>query len=421
MKSVGVIGLGYVGLPLVRLFASKRFRVLGFDVDREKIEQLRRGKSYIRSIPASALRKLRRRFEATDDLARLREVDAIVICVPTPLQDDGQPDLAFIRSTAETIARHLRKGQLVVLESTTYPGTTREVVKPILDRAGVDYQLAYSPEREDPGNPTWSTGKIPKVVGGIDAKSLARAASLYGAAVKRVVKVSSCEVAEASKLLENIYRCVNIALVNELKMCFERMNIDIWEVIEAASTKPFGFHPFTPGPGLGGHCIPIDPFYLSWKAREFQFTTQFIDLAGEINVQMPVYVVGRLEGALRERGRTLSGARILVLGLAYKPNVDDARESPAFKIIELLERKGSTVSVHDPYFPRIPRTRHYRHLKAKSVKLTDRTLRGCDAVVLVTDHAAVDHRRVARLAPLVVDTRNALRGVKGAAGKIVKA
>ncbi|HXG62828.1 MAG TPA: nucleotide sugar dehydrogenase [Planctomycetota bacterium] len=418
---VGVIGLGYVGLPLVRLFATKGFPVLGFDIDPSKIEKLRRGESYIRSVPAETLRRIRRRFEATADFARLAEADAIIICVPTPLQEDGRPDLSFIRSTADTIARHLRPGQLVVLESTTYPGTTREVLKPPLDRRGVEYYLAFSPEREDPGNKDWTNADIPKVVGGIDERSRRLAARLYGAAVSRVVEVSSCEVAEAAKLLENIYRCVNIALVNELKMCFERMGIDVWEVIAAASTKPFGFQPFYPGPGLGGHCIPIDPFYLSWKAREFQFATRFIDLAGEINVQMPYYVVGKLEEALKARGRGLAGSRILVLGLAYKRDIDDPRESPAFKIIELLEQKGADVSCHDPFFPAIPPMRHYRHLRAKTVPLRRETLAASDAVVIVTDHSAYDYPWIVRHARLVLDTRNACRGVRSGREKIVKA
>lgn len=419
--TVGVIGLGYVGLPLVRLFASKGFRVLGFDIDTAKVEKLRRGESYIRSVPEETLRRIRRRFEATSDFARLAEVDAIIICVPTPLQEDGRPDLSHIRSTAETIALHLEPGQLVVLESTTYPGTTREILKPALDRRSLEYFLAFSPEREDPGNKVWTNADIPKVVGGIDPTSRRLAARLYGAAVARVVEVSSCEVAEAAKLLENIYRCVNIALVNELKMCFERMGIDVWEVIAAASTKPFGFQAFYPGPGLGGHCIPIDPFYLSWKAKEFQFATRFIELAGEINVQMPYYVVGKLEEALRARSKTLSESRILVLGLAYKRDIDDPRESPSFKIIELLEAKGADVSCHDPFFPAIPPMRHYRHLKARTVPLTPRTLSTSDAVVIVTDHSAYDYPWIVRHAKLVVDTRNACRDVKAGRDKIVKA
>ncbi len=418
---VGVIGLGYVGLPLVRLFASEGFRVLGFDIDQGKIEKLQRGESYIKSIAAATLRKIRPRFEATSDFARLREADAVIICVPTPLTPEGRPDLSFIRTTARTIGQHLRKGQLVVLESTTYPGTTREIMKPELDKAGVDYGLAFSPEREDPGNKQWSNAEIPKIVGGIDDRSRKLAAALYGSAVARVVEVSSCEVAESAKLLENIYRCVNIALVNELKMCLEKMGIDIWEVISAASTKPFGFQAFFPGPGLGGHCIPIDPFYLSWKAREYQFATRFIDLAGEINVQMPYYVAGKVEEALRARGKAVAGARVLVLGLAYKRDIDDPRESPSFKVIELLEQKGAHVRCHDPYFPKLPSMRHYKHLKVKPQELTEKALAESDAVVVVTDHSSYDYGWIVRHAPLVVDTRNACRDVRAGRERIVKA
>jgi UDP-N-acetyl-D-glucosamine dehydrogenase len=418
---VGVIGLGYVGLPLVRLFALKGFRVLGFDIDPAKIEKLNRGESYIKSVPDTLLRKFRKRFQATTDFARLREADAIIICVPTPLHEDSRPDLSFVRTTAQTISRNLRKGQLVILESTTYPGTTREIMKPELDKAGVDYLLAFSPEREDPGNKTWTNADIPKVVGGIDDRSRSAAAALYGAAVVKVVEVSSCEVAESAKLLENIYRCVNIALVNELKMCFERMGIDIWEVIAAASTKPFGFQPFFPGPGLGGHCIPLDPFYLSWKAKEYQFATRFIDLAGELNVQMPYYVLARLEQAFRARNKSIAGAAILVLGLAYKKDIDDPRESPAFKVIELLEQKGATVRCHDPSFKKLPLTRHYKHLKVKMVDLTEKELRSVDAVVIVTDHTVYDYPWIVKHSPLVIDTRNACRNVKAGAEKVVKA
>ncbi len=418
---VGVIGLGYVGLPLVRLFASKGFRVIGFDVDSAKIEKLHRGESYIKSISNDTLRRIGKRFSATADFSRLPDADAIIICVPTPLLEDGRPDLSFIRITSGTIRQKLRKGQLIVLESTTYPGTTREIMKPELDKAGVPYHLAFSPEREDPGNKKFSNADIPKVVGGIDAESRKLAAALYGSVVVRVVEVSSCEVAEAAKLLENIYRCVNIALVNELKMCLDRMGIDIWEVIAAASTKPFGFQPFYPGPGLGGHCIPIDPFYLSWKAKEYQFATRFIDLAGEINVQMPYYVVGKLEEALRARKKALSGSRLLVLGLAYKRDIDDPRESPSFKVIELLEQKGATVRWHDPFFPKLPPMRHYKHLKAKPVELNEKALRESDAAVIVTDHTAYDYAWIVKHAPLVLDTRNACRDVKTGREKIAKA
>ncbi len=418
---VGVIGLGYVGLPLVRLFALEGFRVMGFDIDPAKIDSLEKGKSYIKSIPDALLKKFKKRFTATSDFTRLKEADAIIICVPTPLHEDSRPDVSYIQKTAVVIGQNLRQGQLIILESTTYPGTTREIMKPELDKAGVDYLLAFSPEREDPGNKKFSNADIPKVVGGIDERSRKAAAALYGSAVVRVVEVSSCEVAEAAKLLENIYRCVNIALVNELKMCFEKMGFDIWEVIAAASTKPFGFQPFYPGPGLGGHCIPLDPFYLSWKAKEYQFTTRFIDLAGEMNTNMPYYVLNRLELALRNKNRTLGNAKILVLGLAYKKDIDDPRESPAFKVMELLEQRGATVTCHDPSFKKIPAMRHYKHIKAKTVELTERALGEADAVVIVTDHTAYDYPWIVKNSNLIIDTRNACKGVTFGAEKVVKA
>jgi UDP-N-acetyl-D-glucosamine dehydrogenase len=339
----------------------------------------------------------------------------VVICVPTPLRKTKDPDISYIVSAVDALAKHLRRGQLVVLESTSYPGTTREIVLPELERRGLrcgrDFFLAFSPEREDPGNTKFSNGTIPKIVGGMDADSRAAAAALYGEAVQKVVEVSTCEVAEAAKLLENIYRCVNIALVNELKMCFDRMGIDVWEVISAASTKPFGFQAFHPGPGLGGHCIPIDPFYLSRKAREFQFFTRFIDLAGELNIQMPYYVVGKLDEALRARGKKLLGSSVLLLGLAYKKDIDDPRESPSFKLIELLEQKGAKVVYNDPHIPVFPPMRHYRHLKVKSVALSESELASKDAVVVVTDHSAYDWKWIASHAPLVIDTRDACGGV----------
>jgi UDP-N-acetyl-D-glucosamine dehydrogenase len=418
---VGVIGLGYVGLPLVRLFSLKGFRVIGFDIDPAKIEKLKRGESYIKSIPNQLLKKMSKKFEATADFKRLKEADAIIICVPTPLHEDTSPDVSFIESTARTIGQNLREGQLVILESTTYPGTTREIMKPELDKAGVDYLLAFSPEREDPGNKHFTNADIPKVVGGIDERSRKAAAALYGSAIVQVVEVSSPEIAESAKLLENIYRCVNIALVNELKMCFERMGIDVWEVIRAASTKPFGFQPFYPGPGLGGHCIPLDPFYLSWRAKEFQFATRFIELAGQLNVQMPYYVLGRLEDAFRRINKTLAGSSILVLGLAYKKDIDDPRESPSFKVIELLEAKGATVRAHDPFLPKLPTMRHYKHLKVKTVELTEKVLKESDAVVIVTDHSSFDYAWIVKNSSLVVDTRNACKDVKNGQEKVVKA
>jgi len=417
---VGVVGLGYVGLPLVRLFASRGFRVIGFDIDAGKIERLQRGESYIKSITSETLRKLRKRFEATGDFSRIKEADAVIICVPTPLLDDGRPDLSHIRITARTIGQNLRKGQLIVLESTTYPGTTREIMKPELDKAGVDYLLAFSPEREDPGNRQFTNADIPKVVGGIDERSRKAAAALYGSAVVRVVEVSSCEVAEAAKLLENIYRCVNIALVNELKMCLERMGIDIWEVIAAASTKPFGFQPFYPGPGLGGHCIPIDPFYLTWKAREFGAITRFIELAGEINTHMPGYVISRLAEALNERGKPIKGTKILVLGLAYKKDVDDIRESPSIELIELLRARGAHVDYSDPHVPKTPKQREH-NLGMISQELSETMLGGYDCVLIATDHSAYDYPWIVRHAQLVLDTRNATRGCTDGRAKIVKA
>ena len=425
--TVGVVGLGYVGLPLVRTITRKGMRVVGFDIDETKVGRLNRNDSYIRSVPSSTIRKLRRqgKFSATSDFGRIPEVDAILICVPTPLEPSGRPDLRFVRETAKTVGRNLRKGQLVVLESTTYPGTTREIMLPAMERrnrrCGRDFFLAYSPEREDPGNKKFPMEKIPKIVGALDAKSLRAAAALYRRFVPQVVEVSSAETAESAKLLENIYRCVNIALVNELKMCFQRMDIDVWEVIRAAATKPFGFQAFFPGPGMGGHCIPQDPFYLSWKARQFDFATRFIDLAGELNLQMPRYVVARLTEALRARGRKLRGAKILILGLAYKRDVDDPRESPAFQILSLLRARGARSSYHDPHIPKFPSMRHWRKLRVPSVKPTARTLAAQDAVVIVTDHTAIDYGRVVKHAKLVVDTRNATRNVRTGRDKIVRA
>ena len=424
---IGVMGLGYVGLPLVRLFAGRGFAVTGFDVDESKIAKLGRGESYIQSVPSTTIRLLQRekRMKATSDFSKLAAMDAVIICVPTPLAEDGSPDLSYIRATGRAIGEHLRRGQLVVLESTSHPGTTREVLKPELEkkglRCGKDFLLAFSPEREDPGNKKFTNATIPKIVGGMDDAARRAAAALYSRAVAKVVEVSSCEVAEAAKILENTYRCVNIALVNELKMCFDRMGIDVWEVIAAASTKPFGFQAFHPGPGLGGHCIPIDPFYLSQKAREFGFSTRFINLAGEINVQMPYYVVGKLEEALRARGRGLDGSRIFVLGLAYKKDIDDPRESPAFKIIDLLEQKGAKVASHDPFFAGFPNSRHYKHLKCRPAALTERELAASDAVVIATDHSCFDYEWIVRHAALVVDTRNATRAVRRGRERIVGA
>ncbi len=413
----GVIGLGYVGLPLALAAARAGLEVLGFDIDRPKVEGLRAGRSPLAHIGDAAVAAARAsgRFDATADFDRLGEPDAIAICVPTPLGRHREPDLSFVEATARAIAARLRPGQLVVLESTTWPGTTREVVKPILEatglRSGVDFFLAYSPEREDPGNRDFTTARIPKLVGGDGEPARDLAVVLYGSFLERVVPVESCEVAEAAKLTENIFRAVNIALVNELKLVFTAMGIDVHRVIDAAATKPFGFMPFRPGPGLGGHCIPIDPFYLTWKAHEVGVHTRFVELAGEINAAMPRWVVERLAEAIDRRfGKGLSASRILLLGVAYKKNVDDVRESPAFVIWELLQARGAEVAFHDPHVAEIPRTREHAGLAGRrSLALDPATLEGFDAVLVVTDHDAVDWGLVARHARLVVDTRDRLR------------
>jgi len=426
---IGIIGLGYVGLPLIRAVAEKGFDALGFDIDPAKIAVLNAGGSYIRHIPAEAIAALREagKFSATDDFSRLAEVDAILLCLPTPLTRQREPDLGFVVRTTQGIVPHLRVGQLVVLESTTYPGTTREVMRPILEQSGLrseaDFFLAYSPEREDPGNELFGTSAIPKVVGGDGPLALRLACALYEQIVAHAVPVSSADVAEAVKLTENIFRSVNIALVNELKVVYEAMGIDIWEVIEAAKTKPFGYMPFYPGPGLGGHCIPIDPFYLTWKAREFGLSARFVELAGEVNTAMPGRVVDRTMAALSEhRGRALNGARTLVIGVAYKKNIDDMRESPALKIMDLLEKRGAITSFHDPYFPEILPTReHPGFTGRKSVPLTAGELAASDVAVICTDHDAIDYPLVARHCPLIVDTRNAFAARGIAAGRVVKA
>jgi UDP-N-acetyl-D-glucosamine dehydrogenase len=410
--TVGVIGLGYVGLPLVRIFLNAGFPVVGFDVDQRKVDALHAGKSYIRHIPEADVRAMldTGRFRATADMAELKDADAIVVCVPTPLTQNREPDMTYVEGTTRAIARTLRPGQLVVLESTTYPGTTRTVMLPLLEgtglKAGEDFFVAYSPEREDPGNPNFSAANIPKVVGGLDERSHRLAVALYSPLVPRVVEVGSPEVAEACKILENTYRCVNIALVNELKILFERMGIDVWEVIRAASTKPFGFQAFYPGPGLGGHCIPIDPFYLSWVARKFHFQTRFIELAGEVNTAMPEYVVGRVMRALNEHGKSVKGSKILVLGLAYKKDVDDQRESPSFELIDHLMELGAEVSYNDPYIPKVKENRKLP-LDLESEALTAEFLASRDCVLVSTDHTAYDWEFVVRHAPLVVDARNA--------------
>jgi UDP-N-acetyl-D-glucosamine dehydrogenase len=421
---IGIIGLGYVGLPLGCLFAEKGFPTTGFDIDPSKVTALNAGRSYIKHIPGKRIAAIRKSgaFEATDDFDRLRRMDVIIICVPTPLSKYREPDLQFIVKTGQTIAPRLRNGQLVVLESSTYPGTTREELKPILEatglKSGVDFWLAYSPEREDPGNANFGTNDIPKVVGGDGKAALDLTIALYDQVVVKTVPVSSPETAETVKLTENIFRAVNIALVNELKVICAAMGIDVWEVIEAAKTKPFGFMPFYPGPGLGGHCIPIDPFYLTWKAREFGINTRFIELAGEINTAMPRYVVARLAEELsQQRSKALKGARILMLGLAYKKNVDDMRESPALTLIGMLEQAGAKVSYHDPFIPAVKPSREHGHLMGrKSAPLTAKSLSDADAVLIVTDHDDIDYSMVAKHARLVLDTRNAMTraGLAGA-------
>jgi UDP-N-acetyl-D-glucosamine dehydrogenase len=415
--TVGVLGLGYVGLPLVREFLDSGFRVIGFDTDADKVRLLQAGSSYIQAVPAAALQPHLEagRFQATDDFGRLDEPDALIICVPTPLTDHKEPDTSYIEATARAIAPQLRPLQLVVLESTTYPGTTDELLRPMLEQsgleAGVELFVAYSPERENPGDPKWRTRDIPKVVGADDEASKRLARALYAGVVTRVVEVSSSRAAEASKLLENIYRCVNIALVNELKVLFERMDIDVFEVIEASKTKPFGFKAFYPGPGLGGHCIPIDPFYLSWKAREHETPTRFIELAGEINGAMPSYAIERCVGALNDDAKAVKGARVLVLGVAYKEDVDDLRESPALPIMAELRARGAELSYHDPHFPRLPSTRRHDQSDLTSVPLEAATLAAQDLVLIVTAHSQVDYALVARESRLIVDTRNALARV----------
>jgi UDP-N-acetyl-D-glucosamine dehydrogenase len=412
---IGVIGLGYVGLPLVKLFLTEGFRVTGFDIDPKKVTALNRGRSYIRHISALELKGFleKKAFQATSEFARLRDVDVVIICVPTPLDAHKNPDLSFVLETSGVIARHLRKGQLVILESTTYPGTTDEEMRPVLEASGLrpgrDFFLAFSPEREDPGNPSFNTGTIPKVIGGLTPNCRRLAGLLYGHIVVRTVPVSSTRVAEAVKLLENIFRSVNIALVNELKIIFERMGIDVWEVIQAASSKPFGYMPFYPGPGYGGHCIPVDPYYLTWKAKEVDYPTKFIELAGEINTRMPYYVVNKTVEALNQRGKSIRGAHILILGIAYKKDIDDQRESPALKMISIFRQKGARVAYNDPFVPRSSGHREYPGLNLRSVALTPQRLRTSDAVIIATDHSAYDFDRILRYAPLIVDTRNAVK------------
>lgn len=422
---VGIMGLGYVGLPLAIAFERAGFRTVGFDLDEKKAKLLNEGVSYIKHIAMEQTKGLIQngRFRATTDFSQLREVDCIVICVPTPLNKQREPDLSYVFNTTKTIAEYLKKGQLISLESTTYPGTTDEDMRAILEktglRAGKDFYLAFSPEREDPNNKDFTTSTIPKVVGGYTPACLACANALYSAIVKKTVPVSSTKAAEATKLLENIYRAVNIALVNELKMLFDRMNIDIFEVIEAAKTKPFGYQAFYPGPGLGGHCIPIDPFYLTWKAREYDFNTKFIELAGEINTNMPYYVVGKLIQGLNQQGKSIKSAKVLVLGLAYKKDIDDVRESPSHKLIELLMSHGADVDYNDPYVPKTWKMRMH-DLQKSSVPVSAETLKRYDCVLIATDHSAYDYEMILKNASLVVDTRNAT-GKMNHSGNVVRA
>jgi UDP-N-acetyl-D-glucosamine dehydrogenase len=425
---IGIIGMGYVGLPLALLFSDERFQVTGFDIDPAKVSALNAGGSYIVRIAEETIKKAQGAgFRATADYAEIEQMDAVIICVPTPLDEHSDPDLSFVKGTIESIAPHVREGQLIVLESTTYPGTTEEIVIPLLEAGNMHglkaarskgetgFHVGFSPEREDPGNDTVARHDIPKVVGGCGPVAVELATAMYSTIFRRVVPVSSTSVAEMTKLLENIYRCVNIALVNELKQLCMRMGIDIHEVIDAAKTKPFGFQAFYPGPGLGGHCIPIDPFYLSWKAREFDFRTRFIELAGELNARMPYFVVDHVIGALNEQSKSVKGARILVLGLAYKRDIDDLRESPSLTIIELLRSRGAEVAYNDPYFPTVGRGRHY-DLNMVSTPLAE--IENFDATVIVTDHSSYDYRTIVERSKLVVDTRNATKGIQS--GKIVR-
>ena len=424
---IGVMGMGYVGLPLARTFGGAGYRTIGFDVAPDKIRMLNAGKSYIGHIPDSEIRTLlkSKRFRATSDMRELKKPDALIICVPTPLSQTRDPDMSYVESTGRAIAKTLRPGQLVVLESTTYPGTTRDLLKPILEegsglKAGRDFFLAYSPEREDPGRVDFSTETIPKLVGGYGPAGKRLAVALYSSAISRVVPVANCEIAEAAKIVENVYRCVNIAMVNELKMLFDKMGINVWDVIDAAKTKPFGYSAFYPGPGLGGHCIPIDPFYLTWKARQYGEPTRFIELAGEINTAMPEYVINRLALALNDHKKPIRGSKVLVLGLAYKKDVDDLRESPSIELIELLRDRGAKVDYNDPHIPRTHKGREH-DLRMKSVPLTAASLKKYDAVLIATDHSAYDYDMIVKNSKLVIDTRNATAGVRTGRHKIVKA
>lgn len=425
---IAIVGLGYVGLPLSLQFARSGVNVIGLDIDPEKIEAINAGRSYIKHIESSAIAQqlANKSFFSSTDFSEVRNVDAVIICVPTPLNKNREPDISYIIKTGESIAPHLHKGILVVLESTTYPGTTDEDLRAVLEKgsglkAGSDFHLAFSPEREDPGNPNSRVAEIPKVVGGLTPACLEKARALYGHAIKTVVPVSSCRAAEATKLLENIFRSVNIALVNELKVVYDAMGIDVWEVINAAKTKPFGFMAFYPGPGLGGHCIPIDPFYLTWKAREYGQNTRFIELAGEVNSAMPQYVVSRLMEALNEQKKSVNGSKILLLGLAYKANVDDMRESPTFILLDLFEKRGAEVAYYDPFIPVVTPTREHSHWNGtKSVTWDKNTISGFDAVVISTAHDAVNYKELGSWAKCIVDTRNVMRQVQNPSARVYK-
>ena len=423
---IGIVGLGYVGLPLLMEFVEQGFTTVGFDIDDKKVDLLNKGQSYIKHIADVRIATVveSKLFGATSDFSRIQEVDCILICVPTPLTRYREPDLSYIKNTSETLAKHLRKGQLIVLESSTFPGTTEEVMKPILEKSGlkgdVDFWVAFSPEREDPNNPKFNTRTIPKVVGANTEEARNLVSALYNQVIVKTVPVSSSQAAEATKLLENIFRSVNIALVNEMKIILDRMGIDVWEVIEAAKTKPFGYMPFYPGPGLGGHCIPIDPFYLTWKAREYEMNTRFIELAGEINTSMPFWVIRKLMDALNDRGKSLKGSKILVLGAAYKKDIDDPRESPSFKLMEILIDKGAEVDYNDPFIPELPSMRMY-DVKGKSVELTEENLAKYDCVLVSTDHSVYEFDFIVKHSQLVIDTRNATVNVKDTGNKVVKA
>jgi len=426
---IAVVGLGYVGLPLSLQFARSCVEVVGLDIDAEKVEALNKGQSYIKHIASDAIAEFKAagKFAASTDFSQVKEVDAVIICVPTPLNKNREPDISFVLNTGRAVAPHLRKGTVVVLESTTYPGTTDEDLREVLEsgsgmKAGVDFHLAFSPEREDPGNPSSIVATIPKIVGGLTPECLKKAMEVYSKAIKELIPVSSCRVAEAAKLLENIFRSVNIALVNELKQVYGAMGIDIWEVINAAKTKPFGFMAFYPGPGLGGHCIPIDPFYLTWKAREYGKHTRLLELAGEINTQMPELVVRRVADALNEEGKAVKGSRVLILGIAYKPNVDDQRESPSYVLMTALSERGAEVEYHDPYVPMIRPTReHSRWAGKKSVDWNRDSIASFDLVLIATNHDSVNYEELGDWAQCIVDTRNAMVNVRNSTGKIWKA